>query len=89
MKPPGNQTRLLERTREVLRLHQYSLATEKVYLQWIRRFMLFHGKRHPNTMGKDEVEAYLTHLAVKRRVVPTYTHVVRRGALGAMSPLDR
>lgn len=71
MKPLDNEPLLRERMREVLRLHQYSLATEKVYLQWVRRFVLFHGKRHPNTMGKDEVEAYLTHLAVKRRVSPS------------------
>jgi integron integrase len=62
--------RLLERTRELIRVRQYSLATEKVYLEWMRRFILFHGKRHPAEMGKQEVEAFLTHLAVNRAVSP-------------------
>lgn len=54
--------------RNVLRLHQYSIATERVYLQWVRRFILFHGKRHPASMSKEEVEAFLTYLAVKRGI---------------------
>jgi integron integrase len=66
-----HQPRLLERMRETLRVHQYSLATEVNYMQWVRRFILFHNKRHPNTMGKAEVEAYLTHLAVRRQVSPS------------------
>ena len=45
-----------------------SLRTEQAYLDWIRRFILFHGKRHPNEMGEKEVTAFLTHLAADRRV---------------------
>lgn len=63
--------RLLQQVSNVLALHQYSRDTEKVYLQWIRRFILFHGKRHPRDLGKREVEAFLTHLAVNRRVAPS------------------
>jgi integron integrase len=46
----------------------YSKRTEEAYVEWIRRFILFHGKRHPLEMGCSEVEAYLTHLAVDRNV---------------------
>lgn len=54
--------------RDRIRVKHYSIRTEKTYLAWIRRFILFHGKRHPNEMGKAEVEAFLTHLAVDRHV---------------------
>ncbi len=60
--------RLLDRVRERLRLKHYSLRTETAYLGWIRRFIHFHGKRHPSDLGKAEVEAFLTHLAVERNV---------------------
>lgn len=62
--------RLLERASEAIRVRQYSRATEKSYLDWMRRFILFHGKRHPAEMGKHEIEAFLTHLAVNRGVAP-------------------
>lgn len=67
--------RLLDQMRSVLRLHQYSIATERVYLQWVRRFILFHGKRHPASMSKQEVEAFLTYLAAKRNVSPSTQNV--------------
>lgn len=63
--------RLIEQVRAAVRVRQYSLATECSYLQWVRRFILFHGKRHPAEMGKDEVEAFLTYLAVRRGVSPS------------------
>jgi integron integrase len=59
---------LLEKVGECLRLRHYSLRTEEAYLGWIRRFVWFHGKRHPREMGAAEVEAFLTDLAVKRNV---------------------
>jgi integron integrase len=46
-------------------------CTEQSYVDWARRFILFHNKRHPQNMGKDEIEAYLTHLAVNRHVSPS------------------
>jgi site-specific recombinase XerD len=58
----------LNRCHEVLRLRHYSLRTEECYVNWIRRFILFHGKRHPTDMGAAEIEAFLTHLAVHGRV---------------------
>ena len=63
-------SRLLTDMRNAIRVRQYSLSTEKAYLQWVRRFIYFHGKRHPAEMGKQEIEAFLTHLAVKRGVSP-------------------
>ena len=65
------KSRLLDQVRDAIRVRQYSLATEKVYLDWICRFILFHDKRHPAEMAKREIEAFLTYLAVKRRVSPS------------------
>jgi len=59
---------LLERVRLKIRLKHYSLRTEQSYVDWIRRFVLFHRKRHPAEMGAGEVEAFLTHLAAVRDV---------------------
>lgn len=58
----------MEMVRGEIRLRGFSIRTEKSYLFWIKQFILFHQKRHPDTMGKDEVKAFLTWLAVKRNV---------------------
>jgi len=63
-----HQPPLLERVRLKIRLKHYSLRTEQAYLDWIKRFILFHRKRHPADMGAGEVEAFLTHLAAVRNV---------------------
>jgi integron integrase len=63
-KSPG----LLEVTRDRIRVKHYSLRTETAYLGWIKRYIDFHGKTHPRNMGKEEVEAFLSHLAVDRNV---------------------
>ena len=60
--------RLLDQVRGKIRLKHYSLRTEQAYVDWIRRFIRHHGKRHPREMGAVEVEAFLTHLAVVGRV---------------------
>lgn len=60
--------RLLDQVRERLRLKHYSIRTETAYVGWIKRYILFHGKCHPARMGKVEVEAFLTSLAVARNV---------------------
>ena len=65
---PARPPRLLERVRESLRAWHYSERTERAYIGWIRRFILFHGKRHPLEMGEAEVSAFLTHIAVERNV---------------------
>jgi len=60
--------KLLDRVRDAIRLKHYSIRTETAYVDWIRRYILFHDKRHPNDMGAPEVEAFLTHLAVHEHV---------------------
>jgi integron integrase len=60
--------KLMEQVRQVLRVKHYSLATEHCYCQWIRRFIFFHGVKHPNAMGAEEVEHFLTHLATADKV---------------------
>ncbi|MCA9949636.1 MAG: integron integrase [Anaerolineales bacterium] len=64
----AQKRKLLDQVRDAVRLKNYSYRTEKAYTQWIRRFILFHQKRHPEEMGRDEVEAFLTHLAVTDNV---------------------
>jgi integron integrase len=60
--------KLLDQVRNKIRVKHYSIRTETQYLQWIKRFILFHGKRHPKDMGAAEVEAFLSHLAVEGNV---------------------
>ena len=60
--------KLMEQIRQVLRVKHYALATEQCYCQWIRRFIFFHGVKHPETMGAEEVERFLTHLATVDKV---------------------
>ncbi|MCY7406850.1 MAG: integron integrase [Alkalinema sp. CAN_BIN05] len=64
-KPPK---KLLEQVRDQIRLKHYSYRTEDTYTQWIRRYILFHNKRHPKEMGVPEIEAFLSHLAVEGKV---------------------
>jgi len=60
--------RLLDQVREVIRMKRYSIRTEEAYVQWIKRFILFHDKRHPRDMGPEEIRQFLPHLAMTRRV---------------------
>ena len=60
--------RLLSQVRDKIRLKHYSIRTEQVYTDWVRRFILYHAKRHPVDMGALEVEQFLTHLAVVGKV---------------------
>jgi integrase len=60
--------KLLDQVRDRIRRKHYSLRTEDAYVHWIKRFIFFHGKRHPREMGAAEVEKFLTHLAVAGRV---------------------
>ncbi len=63
-KPPG----LIQRYREELQVRHYARRTVKTYEQWLRRFLRFHGRRHPREMGSAEVNAFLSHLAVDLQV---------------------
>ena len=61
---------LLDRMRRIIWTRHYSYRTEKSYLGWARRYILFHSKQHPSGLGKEEIEAFLSHLAVDRHVAP-------------------
>ncbi len=63
--------KLLDRTQEVLRIRHCRIRTEEAYPGWMKRYILFHGKRHPEDMGAAEVEAFLSHLAVQGNVAPS------------------
>lgn len=67
---PGNckqrQPRLLDQVRSAIRLRHYSIRTEEAYIQWIKRYISFHGKRHPLEMGGVEINRFLSHLALQK-----------------------
>jgi integron integrase len=81
--------KLLEQVRNELRTRHYSYRTEQTYLQWIKQFILFHGKRHPSLLASEDIGSFLTHLAVQRTVAAStqnqalaallflYKHVLR------------
>ncbi|MGH8742055.1 MAG: integron integrase [Burkholderiales bacterium] len=64
----SDKPRLLDQVREAIRLRYYSRRTEEVYVHWIKRFIYYSGRRHPREMGEAEVTAFLSHLAVERKV---------------------
>lgn len=66
--PGGAQPKLLDRVRHAIRVRHYSRRTEEAYVHWIRRYIVFHGKAHPSTLGASEISAFLTWLAVRQRV---------------------
>ncbi len=92
--------RLLDQLREQLRLRHRSLATERSYVDWVRRFIRFHGLRHPRELGREEVETFLSHLARDRNVAAStqnqalnailflYRYVIRR-EIGDLSGMVR
>lgn len=65
---PRQEPKLLDQVRDKIRLKHYSIRTEQAYTDWIKRFILHFGKKHPRDMGAAEVEQFLTHLAVNGRV---------------------
>ncbi|CAG0965154.1 hypothetical protein ANRL2_01199 [Anaerolineae bacterium] len=68
MNPPQPPRKLLDQLSDHLRTRHYSTRTEQSYVEWARRYILFHQKRHPKDMGAPEVRAFLTHLALERKV---------------------
>ena len=90
MRTNSTRPRLLDQMRHTIRARHYSHRTERVYVSWVRQFILFHGKTHPAKMGKTHVESFLTYLAVKRKVAAStqtqalcaivflYRHVLER-----------
>jgi len=77
--------KLLELVRDKMRARHFSYRTEQAYVGWIKRFILYNGKRHPTDMGAPEVESFLTHLAVERHVSAS----TQNQALGAILFLYR
>lgn len=73
--------RLLDRVRGELRVRHYAFRTEQSYVQWVRRFILFHGKRHPAEMGAAEVGVFLSHLATERNVSASTQNQARSALL--------
>ena len=67
MNPPPPR-KLLDVVRETVRLKHYSYRTEQTYVDWIKRYLLFHQKKPPREMGGEEIRAFLTHLAVEKNV---------------------
>ena len=65
---PSQKKPLLEQMRDALRTRHYSIRTETSYLDWAKRYILFHHKRHPKEMGTGEVQAFLTHLALEEHI---------------------
>jgi len=68
LSPAEGKPKLLDQVRAALRLRHYSLRTEQAYVDWVRRFVVFHGRRHPAELGAEEIGAFLTDLAVGREV---------------------
>lgn len=90
MKINGQEPKLLDQVRAVLRTKHYSIKTENSYVQWVKRFILFNNKQHPGEMGEKEINRFLSYLAVEKKVAAStqnqalcaivflYKHVLRR-----------
>jgi len=63
--------KLLDIMRDKIRFKHYSMSTERVYIYWAKKYILYHNKKHPKDMGKVEIEQFLTHLATEFNVSPT------------------
>lgn len=100
---PGRRYRLLEQVRRGLRFRHYSRRTEIAYCAWVRRFVLFHDRRHPSTMGEEEIAEFLNHLATNGGVSAStqnqalhallflYRHILKRdmGLVPGLTPAKR
>ncbi len=75
------EPKLLDQMKDTLRRKHYAYRTEKTYLEWARRYILFHNKRHPKEMGIPEIERYLTYLAVERNVASSTQNQALAGIL--------
>ena len=96
---PASQPKLLDRVRSAIRARHYSRRTEHTYVHWIRRFIVFHDKKHPSTLGAPEIAAFLSWLATALRVSSStqkalsavlflYKHVIRI-EIGAIEQVPR
>ena len=76
-----NPPKLLDQVRGKLRVKHYSIRTEDTYLHWIKRYIYFHGKRHPKELGAPDIEAFLTHLAVVGKVAAATQNLAKSSIL--------
>jgi integron integrase len=79
--PAGNKPRLLDRVRNTIRTLHYSRRTEKAYVSWIKRYIFFNNKRHPDELGEDEITAFLNYLAVELKVSASTQNQARNAIL--------
>ncbi len=70
-----NKPRLLDQVRQIIRVKHYSLRTEESYINWIKRFIFFHNKKHPIEMGEKEIGEFITHLAKNKNYL--HQHKIR------------
>jgi len=77
--------KLLDQMSDAIRIKHYSYRTEETYLDWVRRYVLFHQKRHPQEMDAPEIQAFLTHLATERNVAAS-THTAPAVGAGGIKP---
>ena len=76
---PNPKLKLMDQVRQVLRYHHYAYRTEQTYCEWIVHYLKFYDyKKHPNKMGKTEIEKFLSHLASSRKVAAA-THMLENG----------
>jgi hypothetical protein len=73
--------KLLDQVRNVIRVKHFSLSTERTYVGWIRRFILFHHKKHPKEMAESEIRQFISHLAVDAKISASTQTVALRSLL--------
>jgi len=83
--PQAVEKKLLEQVRDAIRAKHYSLRTEKTYIDWIRRYIIHHGKKHPREMGVPEVQGFIVHLATNNNIAAS----TQNQALSAITFLYR
>ncbi len=83
---PTPPRKLLDQVRDTLRVKHYAYRTEESYVQWIRRYILFHSKRHPKDMAEPEVQAFLTHLAVEGNVAMVFLRSLKQAVRSTQIP---
>jgi hypothetical protein len=76
-----NKPKLLDQVRDVIRRKHYSIRTEQAYIDWIKRFIIYHDKRHPAEIAEGEVARFLTRLARDRDVAPSTQNQALSGLL--------
>lgn len=81
LKGDSDKPKLLDQVRAYLRVHHYSVKTEKSYLSWIKRYIYFHDKRHPGEMGAEEIRAFISHLASHHNVSSATQNQALQGVL--------